>query len=652
MSAKHAASNSSTPSSSHISSSYGNSRGYRPPSDYRSRLPKEKHTARNVVLAIVIIVAILIVCAVSLVMSARSVMADAVTLQSQVSTFQTAVKKGDSKTVKSTVQEMSPAASDMNSQMSNPLWKVATIIPVYGSDVQNIIDLASISNDLVNGALVPITEKTSTFDLTSFINKDGSINVKKMEPAVQALGEANAAIQRSNNTLTGMGDSNISQLNKPIKTLKGILPELASTSRICSELSPVLGNMLGAHGQRTYLLVAQNNVEMRSDGGFPGSMGPITVKNGVVSLGEFKSVYKWIPRLKPNNAVSLTAEQRKIFSKRLGYIPGDVGQIPDYSQVAQLWNAQWNKSHGNGIDGIISMDPVFLQDLLKLTGGFTASNNWKVDGNNAAEVLMNRSYLEMPIEQTDAFFAEVAGQAFTKVKNGLGSVNATKLVDTINDGVEQHRLQVWMKDSKEEAALQDLGYSGQLSSDITDPVLGIYTSDYAWSKISWYLDENTSVTKASDNADGSKTYDVTVTLKDAMTEAQQKAIDAAGEGARGYIFGNNNKVKRNDTDMVYFFYLVAPAGGSISDVKTSGYFGSYSAVNHSGTLDGKKNDRTMARTTFNGHELWGGETQIERGQQTTVSFKVTTAAGSSGELSVDHTPAANPNLDWSVSNKK
>lgn len=642
MSAKHAVPNS--PMS-------NGSRGYRPPSDYRSRLPKEKHTARNVVLVIVIIIAVLVVCAVSLVMSARSVMADAVALQNQVSTFQAAVKKGDGKTVKSTVQKMSPAASDMNSQMSNPLWKVATIVPVYGGDVQNIIDLASISNDLVNGALVPITDKTSTFNLTSFIKKDGSIDIKKMEPAVQALGDANAAIQRSNNTLNGMGDSNISQLNKPIKTLKGILPELASTSRVCSELSPVLGNLLGANGQRTYLLVAQNNVEMRSDGGFPGSMGPITVKNGVVTLGQFKSVYKWIPRLKPNNAVNLTSEQRKIFSKRMGYIPGDVGQIPDYSQVAQLWNAQWNKSNGNGINGIISMDPVFLQDLLKLTGGFTASNNWKIDGNNAAEALMNRSYLEMPIEQTDSFFAEVAGQAFGKVKNGLGDVNATKLVDTINDGVEQHRLQVWMKDSKEEAALQDLGYSGQLSSDITDPVLGIYTSDYAWSKISWYLDEDTSINKTSDNADGSKTYSVTVTLKNSMTEAQQKAIDAAGEGARGYIFGNN-KVKRNDTDMVYFFYLVAPAGGSISDVKTSGYFGNYSVVNHSGTLDGKKNDKTMARTTFNGHELWGGETQIERGQQTTVSFKVTTAAGSSSELSVDHTPAANPNLNWSVNKKE
>lgn len=653
MSAKHAASSSQNTASyrGYRGSGYsGGSNGYRGSSNRTVRQPREKHTARTVALVILAVVVIVALCGVSLVASARAALGDAATLQNDMSVFRTQMSNGDSDSMEETVQSMSSAASDLNSQMSNPLWRVATIVPVYGSDVSKVIDLASVSNDLVNGALVPITQKSGSFSLSGFIKKDGSINLKKLEPTVQALAEANAAIQRSNNTMSSMGTSNISQLNSAIDTLKGVLPELATASNACSQLSPVVDDMLGGDGERTYLLVAMNNVEMRSVGGFPGSMGPITIKNGTVTLGEFKSVYDWIPHQTKSNAVSITDEEANIFSQSIAYRTSRVAQVPDFSRVGSIWNAQWDKHHSDGIDGIIAMDPVFLQNLLKLTGGFTASNGWKINGNNAAETLMNRSYIEMDISETDAFFSEVAGRAFEKVKDNLGKIDVADLVDVVNDGVTNRRLNVWMKNSKEEAALQQLGYTGELSTDITNPTLGVYLSDYAYAKYAWYLDEDMTISNETKNADGSKSYEVTVSLKNTLTSSERQRIEEGGDDTIAYVFGNHTSAKRDTTDMVYFLYLVAPAGGSITDVETTGNFGSYSKINRSKTLDGKKNDNTMAQTSYNGHQMWGGAARIEPGEETTVTFKVTTAAGVAGDLQVDRTPSANPNLDWKIEN--
>ena len=51
--------------------------------------------------------------------------------------------------------------------------------------------------------------------------------------------------------------------------------------------------MLGANGQtRTYVVVAQNNSELRATGGFPGSTGLLTGTNGKIELGEFSGISK------------------------------------------------------------------------------------------------------------------------------------------------------------------------------------------------------------------------------------------------------------------------------------------------------------------------------------------------------------------------
>lgn len=591
---------------------------------------KEQHRTRKIVIGIIIaVVVVIIVCVGVFAVTARAALNDAQMIVSQAEVLKSQLKTGDKNGSEQTAETISASAADMHTQTSNPVWYIASVVPVYGSDISTVQALAGVADDLCANALVPATKKLPSLDMSKLFS-NGKIDVDSVQALCDAAGVADAAVQRSSDTVSGLSDTHFDQINGPLGKLKQWLPMGAKATALASEFKPVVSDMLGGNGKRTYLLVAQNNAELRSTGGFPGSWSTLVLDNGKISLGSSEAIGDAVPDL--SEPVKLSKKEKKLFSKRVGYIPGDSGQIPDFSRAAKIWSQIWKKDGNVSIQGVIALDPVFLQDMLKLVGGVNVGGV-TVDGSNAASILLNESYKTMPVEQTDAFFAAVAAKAFQKIMNGLGPVDKTELIKTVSNDIDSGRFLVWAKNSQEQAALKDAGCTGELSEDTTQPVLGVYTTEFCWSKISWYLSVKTDVGQGVKNSDGTTSYDVTVTYKNNLTKDELS-------GLVEYVYGNNPN-KRSKGDMIDFIYLVAPAGGSISNVKATGYFGPYHTVNFSGYVDGKENDRTMAKSTYKGHEIWCGETQMKPQETTTVSFTVTVPADAQSELQVDSTPLGN-----------
>ena len=143
-------------------------------------------------------------------------------------------------------------------------------------------------------------------------------------------------------------------------------------------------------------------------------------------------------------------------------------------------------------------------------------------------------------------------------------------------------------------------------------MLGVYVNDNTWAKICWYLTLNTQVTGSVTNADGTVTYDVTTTFTNTITAEE-------AESAYTYITGDS-PLKRSTDDMCLSPLLVAPAGGTITDVACSGV-------------------GTFTEVTLYGHDVWAGSVNIGAQETATVTYKVTVAAGASALL-VHQTPTA------------
>ena len=155
------------------------------------------------------------------------------------------------------------------------------------------------------------------------------------------------------------------QVSEPLVRAREQLREVTSALDAAADAAQLAPGMLGADGQRNYLLMIQNNAEVRASGGIPGALAILTLDNGKLTLGVQSSASE-IGQMSP--PLPVDAEQEQIYSSRLGEYMHDVNLTPDFPTAASTAQAIWEKKTGQRVDGVISLDPVALGYILKATG--------------------------------------------------------------------------------------------------------------------------------------------------------------------------------------------------------------------------------------------------------------------------------------------
>ena len=403
----------------------------------------------------IVLALILVVCGTTGVMLYRSAMTvkdDALAIMAQASALKESLKNGDDEALSNAVSVVVEKTDSIYGEVNTPLWSVASLIPVVGEDIRSVQTLGNVAYELVNDALVPVADSVSGMELSSLI-QDGSINVALIQAMSDSLTDAAPVIQSSVETIANLPEAHIPQLREVLEQVQGPAREAEGVVSQLQSIFEMLPQMLGADGQtRSYLVIAQNNAELRTTGGLPGSWGMITVTDGVISLGEFSSILH-----DPGLRVPVTSEETNVTSVDMGADPAQVNFTPDFVRVGEMAREYWIQKGFGAVDGVIAIDPIFLQRLLSLTGGFTAPDGVTVDGTNAAKVLLSDTYWKFGNdgEAQDAYFTAVAGMAFDQVMSGLGNAGLTDLWDVINTSGEDGRLLVWMVNEEEEKLMDD-----------------------------------------------------------------------------------------------------------------------------------------------------------------------------------------------------
>ena len=295
---------------------------------------------------------------------------------------------------------------------------------------------------------------------------NGKIDIATLQTLCNTITQIQPAIAASAARVDALGAPQLEQLKEPLSKAKTTLDSLDEAATGLAKVAPSLPAMLGANGTRNYLVIAQNNSEIRSTGGFPGSRMLMTIDNGQIELESFEAVGTHFPA----GTIPLTDEEYAVVNDLMQtgatFAPGDVNAVPSFPRAAQLMEWCWEEEGNDDVDGVIAIDPVFLQSLLALTGGVTTSDGTVVDGTNAAQILLNETYY-LPTDEQDPFFSEVAGLAVKKIMGSLGSVSMTDLATTLTAGTEQGRFLLYMDDPTEEATITDLGADGEVNQDAT-----------------------------------------------------------------------------------------------------------------------------------------------------------------------------------------
>lgn len=569
----------------------------------RHRHRKGERKKRRVAAVVAAIVAVVLVAfgvsGFMLFNSAKTVKSQAKETVEIVGGLKGKVTSGDFSTLPDDAKKIDELCSSMKKETSSPVWTMASFIPVYGGDINAARTMVDALSDVSSGALVPMADNLAQATPGKLF-QDGTINVSALQAVADSLSDSSKAFKSANKKVQGIGDTHIAQVTELVDKAKDGFATLDGVVDAAEKIAPVLPQMLGANGQtRNYLLYAMNNVEIRACGGFGGSQGLISVTDGQMSIGEF------VPRigLSEDEAVeSVDEEDEALFGNHSNLYNSGNTYSPDWPRNSQRVAALWKSQYGQDVDGVVGIDPVFLQYLLGLVGNVSLPDGTVVDGTNAAKVLMHDVYWNYPVEESDGIFASVASAAFDKILGGIGDVDVTKLVGAFERGAEEGRLIAWMRNDDEQNAIKETGIDASLpdpDDPSADPVAGVYFNNLSFSKLDWYLNADTQIGQGVKNGDGTCSYRITVTLTNIMTQEEAGKLP-------DYVAAGASDAARDDERLNVSVF--APTGGNISDLTVEGtQFG-------------------LGAATWHGIPFYSGTVDLHAGETTTITYTLTTSA--------------------------
>ncbi len=547
----------------------------------------------------------------------------------QVAVLASQISAGDKATARTSAASIAASVEGLSEELSGPVWAALSCLPAVGGDIAKLRSMAVVCVDLCDNALVPYVEALPEGGGVQLVRADKSIDAAALATLVRPLSSASSAIKRSAEEVDQMGGASIGRVDELLRAAKTGLSLLDGIAGNAQAVADDLPGLLGENGERCYLLVAQQNAEVRSTGGFWGSAGLVYMRNGKLELGEFSSGARVSNYLPDGAALSETEEEQVLFGERICFIAADINFIPDFPTAASRYREMWVRCGQPDVQGLVALDPVFLQQVLSLTGGITTQNGTVVDGTNAARILEHDVYYDLPVKEQDDFFAEVAKGAFNKLMNPSLSIDGVDALAAIGRAFDNRRLQVWMADEQEEDIVCALGCSGEVSRDVANPTIGVYFNNSSYSKLSWWLKADTEIGAGSHNADGSTSYRVTTTMTNTMTQEEE------GELPKYVAASNTSGVCPTAGTMALWTYIYAPAGATVANMTANASFADVADVEKEAGLAGDPGEG-MSLVRYDGRDVWFGVVQLSPGESATLSYTVTTPSGN--ELSVDMTP--------------
>lgn len=479
--------------------------------------------------------------------AAKSALDDAA---SQAKSLQKQVKSGDSDKAGATLTALQASTTEARTHTDGPLWGAAAALPFVGDSVSAVQQVSTSLNDIALRGLPAVVRASSSLDADVFQPRNGKFDLAKLaglEPSVSTASKVLTANRRKISTI--QDDELVGPLRGPVKDLKSKIDDAQSVAASAARTMRLAPQMLGADGTRRYLLVFQNNAEVRSTGGLPGAFAIVQASRGKVSIIKQGSATD-IPQYE-DPFVRLTKDEAAVYGQLMAKDFRDTNLTPDFPRTAGIMRGMVADKVGLKVDGVLSLDPVALSMLLNGTGPIKVAEGTRLTADNAVDVLLNGVYsrFEDPALQ-DAFFADSARRVFEAATAGTG--NSRKTVSQMVKAADEHRVLLWSAHDGEQQEIGDTVIAGSFPGpDASQPHVGMYLNDSTASKMQYYLDMKTTARSVRCSDDGRQTIE--------MTSTYTSTAPADARSLPAYITGDGFAGPRGS--MVLDARFFAPAGG-------------------------------------------------------------------------------------------
>jgi hypothetical protein len=238
-------------------------------------------------------------------------------------------------------------------------------------------------------------------------------------------------------------------------------------------LVPDLPNLLGFNQPQTYLLLAQNNDELRATGGFITAIGLVGIDHGRLSRFDFHDSYS-VDNLNKTYPAPPQPLQRFMLASQ--WLTRDANWSPDFPTAARQIQDLFMLSSNIPTDGVIAFDQTAVQALLEVVGPLKLPDFPDAVTAQNVEDYMHQAWAPEPDQgfsqqwwQNRKNFIPQLGKLLLQKINATR--NPTTLMALARQGLELLRtghLSVYFSNPQAQAAFVKTGLDGSVSPGAGD----------------------------------------------------------------------------------------------------------------------------------------------------------------------------------------
>ena len=410
----------------------------------------------------------------------------------QASVLVSQVAGGDVVGARESAERLQDSARRARDSTDGFLWAAASVVPLVGDDVDAVRISAREVDRVAQEAVPPVVDITTRIQLDAFSPRDGKIDLDNLTAVAPQVSETDEVLQDAAAELETIdAEGLVGRLRSPVSRLQDTMSTVSTASDVAARAARLLPDMLGGDGDRRYLLLVQNNAEIRSLGGIPGSWAVLEADDGDLSMGEQGSAVDVRPVKKPPEPVP--AADASVLPSVVATDLRNTTIDPDFPSAALYAGRLVADEIGTSFDGVVSVDPVTLAYLLAGIGPVTLDDGTLLTADNAVDELLNgvyRRYADDPAGQ-DAVFENAARRIFDAFVAGGG--NTQVVLESLTRAAADNRVLVWSREESEQAQIAGTGVSGQLDQDPEHAAVGVYLNDASGSKMQYYLQSTSAI---------------------------------------------------------------------------------------------------------------------------------------------------------------
>jgi len=268
----------------------------------------------------------------------------------------------------------------------------------------------------------------------------------------------------------------------------------------------LFSEFMGINGPRKFLILFQNNNEMRATGGFIGSYAIVSVSNGQLKNIFIDGIYNPDGQLKEN-----IIPPRPIRKISAGWSTHDANWFPNFPDSAQKIAWFYEKTGGPTVDGVIAITPTVLEKLLEISGPIEMKDyGVMVDSENFVETTQFK--VEVDYDRAEnrpkRFIADLAPLVINKIMQETDFSQAAKILSVFSGALKEKHIQIYSFDDEVQKLVSQQGWSGEIKSTDKD-FLMVVNSNLNGFKTDGVIDEYIDH-KATINQDGSVVAEVKI----------------------------------------------------------------------------------------------------------------------------------------------